>query len=101
QTQYRNLFQQQFNPGPGRALPPLDIYNPVYAPYDPGAKVRASRTRGHTQNYSFGAKDHIKFLGDKLQIAGGPRYDLYRSRTDNELNGARGRLSGGEVWTYN
>lgn len=101
QVQQRNLFQEIYSQNPARPIQNLDLLNPVYTGYDPFDRVRTNRQRGHPQNYAFGAKDHIKFFGDKLQIAGGPRFDKYRSRTDNEINGARGRLSEGQTWTFN
>jgi iron complex outermembrane recepter protein len=101
QTQYRNQFQQIWQHNPQRLIPNLDIYNPVYREYDPFDKVRTNQQRGHSPNFAFGVKDHIKFFGDKLQIAGGPRFDKFRSRTDNEITGARGRLNEGQTWTFN
>ncbi|MBL9203051.1 MAG: TonB-dependent receptor plug domain-containing protein, partial [Opitutaceae bacterium] len=101
QGQQRNLFQQIYQHNPARTIPNLDIFNPAYARYDSFDKVRTNRQRGHPENYAFGAKDHVKFLGDQLQIAFGPRYDNYRARTDNEISGARGRLNEGETWTFN
>lgn len=101
QYQYRNVFQEIYSENPARRMPNLDIFNPVYSGYDPFDKVRTNRQRGHAPNFAFGFKDHIKFLGDKLQIAGGPRFDWYKSRTDNEINGVRGVVSKGQNWTYN
>lgn len=101
QYQYRNLFQQIYSQNPARPIQNLDIYNPVYSGYDSFDKVRTNRQRGHAPNFAFGFKDHIKFLGDKLQIAGGPRYDWYKARTDNEISGVRGTVSKGQTWTYN
>ena len=75
QYQYRNLFQEIYSMNSARRISNLDIYNPVYAGYDAYDKVRTNRQRGHSPNYAFGFKDHIKFFGDKLQIAGGPRYE--------------------------
>jgi len=40
-------------------------------------------------NFSWGAKDAIKMFDGKVQVAGGPRYDWFSSRTDNDLNGRR------------
>ena len=101
QYQYRNLFQEIHGMNPTRPIQNIDLFNPVYTGYDSTGKVRTGRTRGHAPNYAFGVKDHIKFLGDKLQVAGGPRYDWYQSRTDNEINGVRGVQNKGKNWTYN
>jgi iron complex outermembrane recepter protein len=101
QFQYRNVFQEIYSMNPARPIQNLDIYNPVYQGYDTSDKVRTNRQRGHAPNYAFGFKDHIKFFGDKFQIAGGPRFDWYRSRTNNEITGVRGALSHGQTWTYN
>lgn len=101
QYQYRNLFQQIYSMNPARPIQNLDIFNPVYVGYDPFDKVRTNRQRGHSPNYAFGFKDHIKFFGDKLQLAGGPRYDWFKSRTDNEITGVRGVINKGHTWTYN
>ena len=101
QYQYRNLFQQIYQHNPARTIQNLDIYNPVYSGYDSFDKVRTNRQRTHAPNFSFGFKDHVKFLGDKLQLAAGPRYDWFKSRTDNEITGVRGRINKGQTWTYN
>jgi iron complex outermembrane receptor protein len=101
QYQYRNLFQRIYSMNPARPIQNIDLFNPVYTGYDPFDKVRTNQQRGHAPNYAFGFKDHIKFLGDKLQVAGGPRYDWYKSRTNNEINGVPGTLSKGKNWTYN
>lgn len=101
QTQYRNQFQAIHVQNPARPIQNLDIFNPVYSGYDPFDKVRNNRQRGHAPNFAFGFKDHAKFFGDKLQIAGGPRFDKFRSRTDNEITGVRGRLNEGQTWTFN
>ncbi len=101
QYQYRNLFQRIYSMNPSHPIQNLDIFNPVYTGYDPAGKQRTNQQRGHAPNYAFGFKDHVKFLGDKLQVAGGPRYDWYKSRTNNEINGVPGTLSKGKNWTYN
>ncbi len=101
QGQQRNLYQEIYQHNPARMIPNLDIFNPAYAFYNGSDKVRTNRQRGHPENYAFGAKDHVKFLGDQIQIVFGPRYDNFRARTDNEINGARGRLNEGETWTFN
>lgn len=102
QYQYRNLFQEIYSQNPARPIQNLDIFNPVYRGYDPFDKVRGNnRTRAHAPNYAFGFKDHIKFFGDKFQVAGGPRFDWFKSRTDNEVTGVRGVINKGQTWTYN
>ena len=101
QYQYRNLFQEISSMNPARTIQNLDIFNPVYSGYATSDKVRTNEQRGHAPNYAFGFKDHIKFFGDKLQFAGGPRYDWFKSRTDNEITGVRGVVNKGHTWTYN
>ncbi|MEO6246530.1 MAG: TonB-dependent receptor plug domain-containing protein [Opitutaceae bacterium] len=102
QYQYRHQFQEIFSQNPARPIQNLDLYNPVYSGYDPFDKVRTNRQMAHSPNFSFGFKDHIKFLGDKFQIAGGPRYDWFQSRTDNlRTSAVLGRLNKGQIWTYN
>ncbi len=101
QYQYRNQFQRINSQNPARPIQNLDLFNPVYSGYVPFDKVRTNQQRGHAPNYAFGFKDHIKFFGDKLQVAGGPRYDWYQSRTDNEITGVRGVQNKGKTWTYN
>lgn len=101
QYQYRNLFQRIYAMNPSRPIQNIDLFNPVYTGYDSAGKQRTNQQRGHAPNYAFGFKDHVKFLGDKLQIAGGPRYDWYKSQTNNEINGVPGALSKGKNWTYN
>jgi iron complex outermembrane receptor protein len=101
QLQYRQQFQEIYSHNPQRTIQNLDIYNPVYTGYDPFDKVRTNRQSGHAPNYAFGFKDHIKFFGDKLQVAGGPRFDWFKSRTDNLITGVQGRVNKGQTWTYN
>ncbi|MBI5769214.1 MAG: TonB-dependent receptor plug domain-containing protein [Verrucomicrobia bacterium] len=101
QVQFKRLFQEIWGANPARPIPNLDLYNPVYAPYNPFDKVRTNRQIGRAPNYAFGFKDSVKFFGDKLQFAGGPRYDAYRSRTDNLITNAAGRQVKGNTWTYN
>jgi iron complex outermembrane receptor protein len=42
-------------------------------------------------------------FGDKLQLAGGPRYDWFSSRVDNNLPATPvpGKTNSGNTWTYN
>jgi iron complex outermembrane receptor protein len=101
QLQFRRQFQEIFQPNPARPIQNLDIYNPVYTGYDPYDKVRTNRQIGRAPNYAFGFKDHVKFFGDKLQLAGGPRFDWYRARTDNLITNVAGRQIKGQTWTYN
>lgn len=101
QVQFRRQFQEIFGMNTARPIPNLDLFNPVYAPYNPFDKVRTNRQIGRAPNYAFGFKDSVKFFGDKLQFAGGPRYDAYRSRTDNLINNVAGRQVKGNTWTYN
>jgi iron complex outermembrane receptor protein len=101
QYQYRNQFQEIYSMNPARPIQNLDIFNPVYTGYVTTDKVRTNEQRVHAPSYAFGAKDHIKFFGDKLQIAGGPRFDWFQTRTDNIINGARGVRNHGQTWTYN
>ena len=101
QFQFRRQFQEIYQHNPARQIQNLDIYNPVYTGYDPFDKVRTNRQIGRAPNYAFGFKDHVKFLDEKLQLAGGPRFDWFRARTDNQINGVAGRQVKGQKWTYN
>lgn len=103
QYQYTGDYQDGWTQNPSRPIPDLNIYNPVYTYYDPYDKVHNSNQYVAGNNYSGGFKDHIKLFGDKLQLAGGPRYDWYNSRTNNTLPvvHVEGVTNKQTAWTYN
>lgn len=80
--------------------PPLDIFNPVYnytALVNP-RRTSHTNSRGVSESLSF--QDHARFLGDRLQLIGGARWDKYRSHADSLLTGAKGNRNRGDTWTY-
>ncbi len=82
------------------APPPLALFNPVYnytALVNPRLTANTN-SQGVSQSLSF--HDHARFLGEKLQLVGGARWDKYRSHADNLLTGVKGARNRGDTWTY-
>jgi iron complex outermembrane receptor protein len=80
--------------------PALDIYNPVYTFSGLVNPRTTTKTNSVGKNVSFSLQDHVKLLGDKLQLVVGTRRDEYRSHTDNYLTGVKGARNKGDNTTY-
>ncbi|WKN24622.2 TonB-dependent siderophore receptor [Azotobacter vinelandii] len=78
----------------------LDLYAPLYGqprpPFSTGVGGRSTHTNELVHSRSLNLQDRMR-LGERLFVLLGARYDHYRQRLDNEVNGSRARQTQEEL----
>lgn len=103
QSEYQSNSYPIWGAAPGTPQPhAIDLFNPVHLGYTPTALVLTQNQYSNNYKFGFATQDHAKFIGDKLQLIAGVRWDWFASQTKNLLltSNQNGNRNTGADWSF-